>query len=112
MWLARLRRRDTDEPHLCRYCGRDFVCPIAWEPLDDAHIWVRLRCGECGAWREGDFTDEVLERFDRRLDEATVQIAKAADRLHADWRATEADAFAAALDRDLIDAGDFAPHPR
>lgn len=108
MWLARFRRDGAEEPHLCSMCGADFVCPIEWEPVDDVHVWVLLRCGECGAWREGEFTDEVLDAFDRRLDEAAVKIARAADRLHADWRATEADAFAQALDRDLIDAGDFA----
>ncbi len=107
MWLARLRRRGGDEPHLCPHCGADFVCPVEWEPADDAHIWVLLRCGECGTWRDAEFTDEALDRFDRRLDEATMQIATAADRLHTDWRSTEVDAFAAALDRDLIDAGDF-----
>lgn len=108
MWLARLRRASELEPHLCGMCGSDFVCPIEWEPADDEVVWVLLRCGECGAWREGEFNEEVLDRFDRKLDEAAVQIARAADRLHADWRSTEADAFAAALDRDLIDAGDFA----
>jgi hypothetical protein len=108
MWLARLLRAGALEPHLCAACGSDFVCPIEWEPVDEDIVWVLLRCGECGVWREGEFTDEVLERFDRRLDEAAVQIARAADRVHADWRSTEADAFAAALDRDLIDAGDFA----
>jgi hypothetical protein len=69
---------------------------------------VLLRCGECGLWRDAEFTDEALERFDRRLDDATIQIARAADKLHADWRSTEVEAFAEALDRDLIDAGDFA----
>src|SRR4051794_12270264 len=109
MWPSRLRRaKRPDEPHLCAVCGADFVCPIEWEPVDDVHVWVLLRCGECGAWRQGEFSDAVLDRFDRRLDEAAVQIARAADRLHADWRATEADAFAAALDRNLIDARDFA----
>ena len=109
MWLARRGRHRAEEPEVCPVCNGDFVCPIEWEPVDEGHIWVLLRCGECGTWRDAEFTDEVLDRFDRKLDEATVQIAMAADRLHADWRSTEADAFAAALDRDLIDAGDFAP---
>jgi hypothetical protein len=108
MWLARLRRRAVDEPHLCLVCGADFVHPVHWRAADDEHVWVRLRCGECGVWREDQFSDETLDRYDRRLDDDAEQIARAADRLHREWRATEADAFAAALRRDLIDAGDFA----
>jgi hypothetical protein len=108
MWLARLRRHYVDDPHLCLFCGSDFVHPVEWQEASETHMWVRLRCGECGHWREDEFTDEELDRYDRRLDEATAEIAAAADRLHAEWRATEADAFAQALDRDLIDAADFA----
>jgi hypothetical protein len=81
---------------------------VHWEEADETHIRVRLRCGECETWREGTFTDEVLDAFDQKLDEAARQIAEEADRLHRAWRSTEPDAFAAALARDLIDAGDFA----
>jgi hypothetical protein len=107
MWLARRRRSPAEEPHVCLVCGGDFVHPVEWQEADETHLWVRLRCGACGAWREDKFTDEVLERFDRQLDETAVRIAREADRLHAEWRAHEADAFVAALDRDLIDADDF-----
>lgn len=108
MWLARLRRRRADAPHRSLACGHDFVYPVTWHEADEAHWWVRLRCGECGRWREGTFPDEVVQRFDRRLDQVSRRMAEAADRLHREWRLTEADAFAAALDRGLIDAGDFA----
>jgi hypothetical protein len=108
MWLARRRRLGGDEPHLCVVCGGDFVAPVEWQEADEAHIWVRLRCGQCGTWREDEFTDDVLDRYDRRLDEALAVIAREADRLHREWRSREVDAFAAALDRDLIDAADFA----
>jgi hypothetical protein len=107
MWLARFRRRSADELEVCLFCGADFVHPVEWQEATETHMWVLLRCGECGAWREDEFTDEALDRFDQLLDHAARQISRAADRLHAEWRATEADAFAAALDRDLIDAGDF-----
>ena len=107
MWLARPRRPRAQTPQLCPVCGGDFVYPVRWREVSETHIWVRLRCGGCETWREDIFTDEVLDRFDRWLDEATAQIANEADRLHRDWRSKEADAFAAALDRDLIDAGDF-----
>jgi hypothetical protein len=108
MWLARLRRRRAENPHLCQICGGDFVYPVDWQEATDTHLWVRMRCGECDSWREDTFTDEALDEFDQKLDVACGQIAEEADRLHREWRTKEADAFAAALDRDLIDAGDFA----
>jgi hypothetical protein len=108
VWLARLPSRSADGPHLCPVCGADSVHQVGWQEADRAHWWVRLRCGECGAWREGTFSDEALEGFERKLDEEAREMAAAADRLHWEWRSREADAFAAALDRDLIDAGDFA----
>lgn len=107
MWLARLRRRGADRPDICPKCGDDFVHPVKWDEAGDAHLWVWLRCGQCETWSEGIFSDEALERFDRKLDEDTAQIAEEADRLHRNWRLTEAETFAAALDRDLIDVGDF-----
>jgi hypothetical protein len=108
MWLARLAPWRGRKPHLCPTCGGDFVYPVDWHEASKTHMSVRLRCGECETWREDTFPDDVLEQFDRRLDEAAGQMTDEADRLHREWRSTEADAFAAALDRDLIDAGDFA----
>lgn len=108
MWLARLRRRRRGTPDLCPDCGGDFVYPLDWSEATATHQLVLLRCGQCGARRQDTFSDDELDLFDRKLDEAARQIAEEADRLHRAWRSTEADAFAAALDRNLIDAGDFA----
>ena len=93
---------------MCQVCGGEFVYPAEWQEVDETHQWVRLRCGACETWREDVFSDEALDRFDRRLDEAAELMADEADRLHWAWRAAEADTFAAALHRNLIDAGDFA----
>ena len=108
MWLARLRRREAEAPHICVACGSDFVHPVHWHQAGPDGVWVQLRCGECERWREGTFDHDALDQFDRVLDRATGEIAHEADRLHREWRSTEVDAFAAALDRGLIDAGDFA----
>jgi hypothetical protein len=108
MWLARLRRLGADQPDLCPHCGGDFVYPAHWHEPTETHQVVLLRCGQSGTWRKDTFADDTLDRFDRKLDEAARQIAEEADRLRREWRSTEADAFAAVLDRDLIDAGDLA----
>jgi hypothetical protein len=91
MWLARLRRRRAQEPDRCPVCGSDFVYPVQWHEAGETRVWVRLRCGECESWREGTFSADVLDRFDRKLDEASALIANEADRLHTEWR-SEADA--------------------
>src|SRR5215216_3611822 len=90
MGLARPRRRRTDDPDVCQVCGGEFVYPAEWQEVDETHQWVRLRCGACETWREDVFSDEALDRFDRRLDEAAELMADEADRLHWAWRAAEA----------------------
>ncbi len=108
MGLAQFSGSGAEGPQVCLVCGADFVYPVHWHEHSDTHLWVRLRCGQCGTWREDTFSDAELDSFDRMLDEVCERMADEADRLHREWRSTEADAFAAALDRDLIDAGDFA----
>jgi hypothetical protein len=107
MLLQRLLASRLRRLHVCPYCGSDFVSPVRWHEANETHWWVRLRCGQCERWHEGLFTDKALERFERKLDNTSRRLANEADRLHREWRSTEADAFAAALDRGLIDAGDF-----
>ena len=90
------------------HCSGDFVYPVYWHEATETHQVVLLRCGQCGTWRKDTFADDTLDRFDGKLDEAAARILDEADRLHREWQATEADAFAAALQRDRIDAADFA----
>jgi hypothetical protein len=84
------------------------VHPVSWDPVDDRHWWMLLRCGGCHVWREETLSDDLAERFDRALDAAQREIASAADRLSRERLREQADAFAVALARDLIGADDFA----
>jgi hypothetical protein len=107
----RHRRREQSEPEeldVCRACGRDMVYPTDWHLVDPEHWWVELRCGGCGVRRRGLFLSSQLDRFECRLEEALREISEEADRLLLDWRSAEADVFAEALDRELIQARDFA----
>jgi len=75
----------------------------------DASRWsMLLRCGECGLEREVVVANGVVARLDDDLRLAARSIADAAERADRERLKREADAFAAALDRDLIDAADFA----
>ena len=70
-----------------------------------------LRCGACGATREETVADAEAERYDRELDMAEHRMKRAADRLSTELLEHQADAFATALELDLIGAEDFARPP-
>lgn len=92
---------------VCLHCGADYVNPVEWRAHGDDHWWMLLRCGGCGTHREEIVPDQIAERFDRELDRALDEIGQTADRLRYERLTSEADAFAVALERDLIDAEDF-----
>jgi hypothetical protein len=108
MFLFRRRPKHTGELDLCHVCCQDRVYPLSWHDTGGGRWWVELRCGECGGYRTGVFGEEALQRFERRLEVSRREIEREADRMHQGWRSAEADVFAAALDRDLIEAHDFA----
>jgi hypothetical protein len=84
------------------------VCPIDWEPDGPDHWRIALRCGECESWREVRVTNAEAKEFDYALDTQCSQIQRALDRLERERMEAELDALVVALERDLIDAGDFA----
>jgi len=111
--LLRRRRRAAAARHdaglqHCRECEEDSVHPVDWEPFGDAHWWILLRCGACGARGEGLVGDAAAQRFDRELDEAQDEMVRAADRLGLEILSAQADSLTVALERDLIGADDFA----
>jgi hypothetical protein len=120
--FKRLRRRWTARRHaggttsrpgsgmqVCLACGADYVHPVEWDPVDDDGWWMLLRCGECHAMREVTVANDVAKRFGDDLDGAMDVIGRAARELDGERMAGEVETFAEALQRDLIDAGDFAP---
>jgi hypothetical protein len=115
-WLRRARRREirgsTSLPgsglHVCADCHGDYVHPVEWCEADAEHWWMRLRCGSCFSEREVTVPDAVAQRFGSDLDAAEAAIGRAAATLDQERMEREVEAFAAALERDLIDADDFA----
>jgi hypothetical protein len=111
--LLRRRRRAASTRHdadlqRCRECDEDTVHPVEWEPFGETHWWILLRCGACGAQGEGLVGNAAAQRFDRELDEAQDEMVRAADRLGLEIMSAHAETLAVALQRDLIDADDFA----
>lgn len=92
---------------LCPCCDRDLVYPVDWEPAG-RHGWsISLRCPEC-EWRdEGVFPQEVADRFDDALDNATAGLL---DDLHLLTRTnmeSQITRFVKALEQDWILPEDF-----
>jgi len=111
-----MRRRtpDTDSKRaatgleICPVCKRDFVQPVSWEPAGEAAWWMFLRCGECGMSREIAVSNAEADRFERALHARASILAGQARKLEEERLSAEIDAFAMALDQDLIDADFFA----
>ena len=92
----------------CLTCGSDFVSPMEWAPRDETYWWMRLRCGECGAFRVAVVSQEIADCYDRELDRTSELIVSALARLDRERMIAEVEAFTIALRLDLFDAGDFA----
>jgi hypothetical protein len=92
---------------VCTHCHADFVHPMEWREADDEHWWLLLRCGECGAERELTVGDDIAKRYGEDLDAAQREIDQVVQRLDCERMAAETEIFVKALERDLIDAGDF-----
>jgi hypothetical protein len=74
----------------------------------EEHFRMWLRCGACDVWREVCVSDAEAKDFELVLDRQTAQIARSFDGIDRDRMEAELNTFVAALDRDLIDATDFA----
>jgi len=92
---------------VCAECCADYVHPVEWHEADDAHWWMLLRCGACRAEREVTIPDDVATRYSKDLDSAQREIDRELMRLDRERMAGETEIFVEALQRDLIDAGDF-----
>lgn len=93
--------------YLCAACGEDFANPVGWSAVEDGQRRVHLRCGACGFEREVTVTPTTAALLAAAHEARLAQITAELERLERDGMAAWADTFTQALDRDLIDAGDF-----
>ena len=93
---------------ICPVCKRDFVQPVSWEPAGEAAWWMFLRCGECGMSREVAVSNADADRFERALHARASVLASQVRMLEEERLSAEIDAFARALEKDVIDADFFA----
>ena len=94
--------------HQCPLCHEDFVVPVEVEALDQGRWDLRLRCGECGTFRDVVVSDDVAKRYDLDLNRGIAEIAAALQTAGSRADDRRGGVFIAALEHDLIDGGDFA----
>jgi len=94
--------------HQCAVCRADFVVPVMVEAVDDAHWHIVLRCGECQTYRDVVVTNGVAERYERDWERGVEEIAAAYRRVERERMVADLEVLIGALERDLIDAADFA----
>jgi hypothetical protein len=95
--------------HVCSTCRSGFVHSMERRRDRHARWLLRLRCGQCGACRDVIVNDDLLQRFDADVSRGLAAIASDLATLDREHMARQVEAFAAALERDLIDPGDFRP---
>ncbi len=91
-----LHGRPTGDPHICAACDSHLVQPVEWAPVDRRHWRVELYCPDCGHQTAGVFPQQVLDRFDRVLDDGTASLAEDLAELER-GRAEDIDRFRRAL---------------
>jgi hypothetical protein len=108
--VAAIRRKPPLESdlHRCQLCYDDSVVPVEAEPLELDRWEMRLRCGQCGTYRDVIVSDSDVQRYDRELSRGMAEIAAALEREERERMSAEVQVLIAALEHDLIDAGDFA----
>ena len=102
------RRHQRPSLEICADCGTDFVNPVEWTAVEDHSWWMLLRCAQCGHEREVVVANAEAERFDEALDRRADPIARTLNRLDVDRMKAWVESVTIALQRDLIDAADFA----
>ena len=103
-----LRQREEERLVVCPQCGCDTVCPVTWAAVDDTSWTVWMRCGSCGAWRHGVFSDDLIYQFDEDLDVHQCMIEDALARITRERAEDDLKLLCAALAADAILPGDFA----
>jgi hypothetical protein len=85
------------------------VVPAWCEEVDDERWHMLLRCAQCETFRDVVVGNDVAEAYSRELARGMATIEAAVKRSDRERMTAEVRLFIVALERDLIDAGDFAP---
>ena len=93
--------------HLCHFCHDDFVVPVWCEEVDDEQWHMLLRCAQCETYRDVIVGNDLAAAYERDLERGRAEITASLKRSDRARMLAELPVLIAALERDLIDAGDF-----
>jgi hypothetical protein len=101
--------RATKDLHICGSCRRPFVVPdaIVSAPKGVEGVVVELRCTDCGCLHTGAYPPAAVEALDRAMDLTEREMRLAVEMLDFVDELERIDAFARALELNLIVPGDF-----
>jgi hypothetical protein len=91
----------------CLACGRDFVSVVRSSRAGTDSWWLLLRCGGCGTWHETFARQRTVDAMQQAIAIALEQVAEGIRSFDLQRMGREVDAFAHALELDLIGADDF-----
>ncbi len=91
----------------CLRCDGEFMAPEAWDPADGGYWRLIGRCTQCDVWRTLMLSGPETARLLVRIDQQRTRMARVVARLDRERMLAQVEAFAEALQRDLIAATDF-----
>lgn len=104
---SKRRRRSEAELHICPECVSDLVYPTDWAPAGSRSWRIDLRCPDC-EWRgSGTYDQEIVDRFDIELDQATDSLIDDLTHLTRANMEEDVERFVAALAADHLLPEDF-----
>ena len=95
----------------CPSCASPYLQPMRCEVLEDDSVQVDLRCSDCMTVLQVPLTRAEMEELDRRQAEWREEILAAYEHSVSESMQALAAVLGPALERDLVGADDFAPHP-
>ena len=102
------RTKHAPDLHICPECGSCLVQPTCWEQAGDRGHWrLWRRCPECGWNCDSVHGEREIDAYDEELDAGTQALTGVFKELVRENMQHIADAFAAALEADLLTADDF-----
>jgi hypothetical protein len=94
--------------HVCPECGSRLVQPTCWEQTAPRGHWrLWRRCPECEWCGDSVHGEREIDAYDEELDNGTESLASVLEELERESMQRVAEAFATALQADLITADDF-----
>jgi hypothetical protein len=93
--------------HVCPDCHTHLVQPVSWTEAGSGQWQLDLHCPNCDWAGEGVYSQQQIERFEDTLEDGVQNILDDLKRLTYANMTAEVEAFAAALQADLILPEDF-----